>query len=81
MTKTLTSSNRLRLTAAVLLIAVLAGAVALMRGNDAQSSEATPAKNSGPAPTLASASAKAVASAAPSVASSAAAPKVAMGGV
>lgn len=74
MTKTLTSSNRLRLTAAVLLIAVLAGAVALMRGNDAQSSEATPAKNSGPAPTLASAPAKAVASAAPSVASSAAAP-------
>lgn len=74
MTKTLTSSNRLRLTAAVLLIAVLAGAVALMRGNDAQSSEATPAKNSGPAPTLASAPVKAVASAAPSVASSAAAP-------
>ncbi len=34
---------RLRLTAAVLLIAVLAGAVALMRGNPAQSSESTPA--------------------------------------
>lgn len=39
MTKTLTSSNRLRVSAAVLLIAVLAGAVALMRGKDAQSSE------------------------------------------
>ncbi|WZB76516.1 hypothetical protein WJ972_13195 [Achromobacter insuavis] len=35
---------RLRLTAAVLLIAVLAGAVALMRGNPAQSSESTPAR-------------------------------------
>lgn len=34
---------RLRLTAAVLLIAVLAGAVALMRGNPAQSSESAPA--------------------------------------
>ncbi|WP_454674911.1 peptidylprolyl isomerase [Achromobacter pestifer] len=44
MTKTLTSSNRLRLTAAVLLIAVLAGAVALMRGKDAQTSETTTAK-------------------------------------
>lgn len=36
--------TRLRVTAAVLLIAVLAGAVALMRGNPAQSSEAAPAK-------------------------------------
>lgn len=44
MTKTLTSSNRLRLTAAVLLIAALAGAVALMRGKDAQSSETAPAR-------------------------------------
>lgn len=44
MTKTLSSSHRLRLTAAVLLIAVLAGAVALMRGKDAQSSEAAAAK-------------------------------------
>lgn len=44
MTKTLSSSHRLRLTAAVLLIAGLAGAVALMRGNDAQSSEAVRAK-------------------------------------
>lgn len=42
MTTTLKSSNRLRLTAAVLLIAVLAGAIALMRGNDAQSSETAP---------------------------------------
>ncbi|WP_454695729.1 peptidylprolyl isomerase [Achromobacter aegrifaciens] len=33
---------RLRVTAAVLLIAVLAGAVALMRGNPAQSSESSP---------------------------------------
>ncbi|MGV2897030.1 peptidylprolyl isomerase [Achromobacter sp. AGC78] len=53
MTKTLTSNKQLRVTAAVLLIAVLAGAVALMRGNDAQSSEPAPAP------------AKAVASAAP----------------
>ena len=36
--------TRLRVTAAVLLIAVLAGAVALMRGSPAQSSEAQPAK-------------------------------------
>ncbi|MDD7993310.1 hypothetical protein [Achromobacter xylosoxidans] len=33
---------RLRVTAAVLLIAVLAGAVALMRGSPAQSSESSP---------------------------------------
>ncbi|MFF7399852.1 peptidylprolyl isomerase [Achromobacter sp. NPDC008082] len=66
MTTTLTSSNRLRLTAAVLLIAVLAGAVALMRGNDAQSSEA-------PAPAApASAPAKGVAAIAPPAAPSAA---------
>ncbi|MBB1593432.1 peptidylprolyl isomerase [Achromobacter sp. UMC46] len=44
MFKTLSSSNRLRLTAAILVIAALAGAVALMRGKDAQSSEAAPAK-------------------------------------
>lgn len=36
--------TRLRVTAAVLLIAVLAGAVALMRGSPAQSSESQPAK-------------------------------------
>lgn len=44
MTKILNSSHRLRVTAAVLLIAALAGAVALMRGNDAQSSERAPTK-------------------------------------
>ncbi len=63
MTKSLSASNRLRLTAAVLFIAVLAGAIALMRGKDAQSSEAAPPK--------------AVASATPSAAASASAPAAA----
>jgi len=63
MTKSLSASNRLRLTAAVLFIAVLAGAIALMRGKDAQSSEA--------------ALPKAVASATPSAAASASAPAAA----
>ncbi|MDH2054057.1 peptidylprolyl isomerase [Achromobacter marplatensis] len=63
MTKSLSASNRLRLTAAVLFIAVLAGAIALMRGKDAQSSEAAPPK--------------AVESATPSAAASASAPAAA----
>ena len=62
MTKTLSASNRLRLTAAVLFIAVLAGAIALMRGKDAQSSETAPPKT--------------VASATPSAAASVSAPAV-----
>ncbi|WP_373743731.1 peptidylprolyl isomerase, partial [Achromobacter insuavis] len=57
---------RLRLTAAVLLIAVLAGAVALMRGNPAQSSESTPAKAAAaPAPAKSGAPAAQAAPAAP----------------
>lgn len=63
MTKSLSASNRLRLTAAVLFIAVLAGAIALMRGKDAQSSEAAPPK--------------AVVSATPSAVASASAPAAA----
>lgn len=62
MNKTLTSSNRLRLTAAVLVIAVVAGAVALMRGNDAQSREA---QSSAATPAKAVASAAPLAAAAP----------------
>ena len=64
MNQTLTANKPLRVTAAVLLIAVLAGAVALMRGKDAQSSEASPtaaaaAPASAAAPAPASGSAKA----------------------
>lgn len=62
MNQTLTANKQLRVTAAVLLIAVLAGAVALMRGKDAQSSEASPtaaAAASASAPAPASGSAKA----------------------
>jgi len=64
MNQTLTANIPLRVTAAVLLIAVLAGAVALMRGKDAQSSEASPpaaaaAPASAAAPAPASGSAKA----------------------
>ncbi|MDX3985967.1 MAG: peptidylprolyl isomerase [Achromobacter sp.] len=60
MNQTLTANKPLRVTAAVLLIAVLAGAVALMRGKDAQSSEASPtAAASASAPAPASGSAKA----------------------
>lgn len=66
MNQTLTANKPLRVTAAVLLIAVLAGAVALMRGKDAQSSEASPtaaaaasASASASAPAPASGSAKA----------------------
>nr|WP_314365838.1 peptidylprolyl isomerase [uncultured Achromobacter sp.] len=64
MNQTLTANKQLRVTAAVLLIAVLAGAVALMRGKDAQSSEASPpaaaaAPASAAAPAPASGSAKA----------------------
>lgn len=64
MNQTLTANKQLRVTAAVLLIAVLAGAVALMRGKDAQSSEASPtaaaaASASASAPAPASGSAKA----------------------
>ncbi|MGV2866877.1 peptidylprolyl isomerase [Achromobacter sp. AGC39] len=56
MNQTLSANKRLRVTAAVLLIAVLAGAVALMRGNDAQSGEASStAAASAPAPASASA--------------------------
>ncbi|TRM52389.1 peptidylprolyl isomerase [Achromobacter sp. LC458] len=66
MNQTLTANKPLRVTAAVLLIAVLAGAVALMRGKDAQSSEASPtaaaaASASAPAPAPGSAKARTLA--------------------
>lgn len=68
MNQTLTANKPLRVTAAVLLIAVLAGAVALMRGKDAQSSEASPtaaaaapASAAAPAPAPGSAKARTLA--------------------
>lgn len=78
MNQTLTANKQLRVTAAVLLIAVLAGAVALMRGKDAQSSEASPtaaaaasASASAPAPASGSAKARTLAATAAAAAPSA----------
>lgn len=76
MSQALTSSNRVRLIGAVLVIAVLAGAVALMRGNDAQSSETQGSKTQGSAadssPTKPAATAKGATPATPTTLAAAA---------